>query len=179
VLDDDEYRDQRGQLNDERAAAQAAVQRAREHLAGVEEADGLKDAEEVLLRLLADVKAAAAGGLEQAPDLAALRTLLNDMFERVELIRAPGERVELIRAPGFGVGGPAARDATLGPVVGAGSDEDRLWLFPWVRGAFVAGLVPIDGEVAPGHFVVDAQVIRQAALPVESLSPTSRSPRSP
>jgi DNA invertase Pin-like site-specific DNA recombinase len=82
-------------LTNDLPGAREALQQAQEHVEKVEIAGGLADGEEVLLRHLGTLKAAVADGVERAPDLPALRTVLRDLFERIELIRWPG----------FGTGG--------------------------------------------------------------------------
>jgi hypothetical protein len=51
--------------------------------------ESLTDAEEALLHHLATLKASVAEGVEAAPNLPALRTVLRDLFEKIELIRWP------------------------------------------------------------------------------------------
>jgi len=89
VIDDDEYRRQRTGLLEERQAATAAVECARDRQAKVAEARPL-DAEEALLRRLADLRAAVVDGIGKAPDLNGLRRLLQELFVKIELIRWPG-----------------------------------------------------------------------------------------
>lgn len=95
ILDGEDYRDQRARLLEEDAAAQAALTRAQEQVQRAEAAGRFAGAEEPLLRHLGDLRTAVERGIENAPDLNALRTVLRDLFESIELIRWPG----------FGVGG--------------------------------------------------------------------------
>lgn len=158
-------------LTAELDGAQEALLRAQGHVTEVEQADDLRDAEEALLRLLADLRAAATGGLEHAPNLAALRTILLDMFERIDLVS--GGRL------------PAnlnACDGTLlvdhGSTVQSGSERLQLWL--WVRDDFIAGLLPADDKrLEAGYFADGAYAMRKVTLPPLQTSPTSRTQRSP
>lgn len=85
VLDDDDYRQQRSEVIEERDAAAAALKRAREHVAKIEDADGLQDAEEALLRRLASLRDQIVGGIDKAPDLPALRSIVGQLFSAIEL----------------------------------------------------------------------------------------------
>ncbi|HTX12805.1 MAG TPA: recombinase family protein [Solirubrobacteraceae bacterium] len=85
ILDDDEYREQRAEVEQELAAAQAAVEQAQRRAEAVEAAGAATDAEEAMLRHLADLKAAVAGKIEQAPDLAAVRATIGQLIESVTL----------------------------------------------------------------------------------------------
>ena len=86
VLDDEDYRQQREQVSGELDAAEAALQRARQHAEVVEREGASAEGEEVLLRHLAVVKRAVAEGAGRAPDLHALRNTLGELFESVELV---------------------------------------------------------------------------------------------
>ena len=85
-LDPADYADQRQELLSERHAAQQAMSRANAHVKALEAQGPLQDADEVLLRQLADLKTAVADGVANAPDLEALRTILRQLFARVELL---------------------------------------------------------------------------------------------
>jgi hypothetical protein len=96
VLDDD-YRQQRSRVLEERSGAQNAVLRARDNVQRAEMAGGLRDAEEALLRHLEDLKREVTEGFEQAPDLNALRNVIGMLFERVVLLPADHPWVRLQR----------------------------------------------------------------------------------
>src|SRR5204863_3145166 len=114
---------------------------------------GVGNEEEALLRLLAELRTAATGGLEHAPNLAALRTLLHDMFERIDLVRG-------LRVPAGAPTGDAELLVEHGPVIESDSPSLSLWL--WVRGSFIAGLLPHDlGDLEPGHFADGPLVVRK------------------
>jgi DNA invertase Pin-like site-specific DNA recombinase len=85
VLDDDDYRQQRVEVMEERDAAAAALKRAQEHVKRIEDADGLQDAEEALLRRLASLRDQIVGGIDKAPDLPALRSIVGQLFSAIEL----------------------------------------------------------------------------------------------
>lgn len=85
VIDDDDYRAQRAELLSEREAAENAVEQARVRVEAVEAAGAVSDAEAATLAHLADLKATVAGQVEHAPDLAATRTLIAQMIERVDI----------------------------------------------------------------------------------------------
>ena len=56
----------------------------------VEGNQSLPDGEETVLRHLSSLRAAVTEGIGQAPDINALRTILRDMFQHIELIASPG-----------------------------------------------------------------------------------------
>ena len=80
-----DWRELRADLDDSLAAAGAAVEQARARVEAVQVAGALTDAEAAMLAHLADLKAAVAGKVDQAPDLAALRTTIGQLIERVDL----------------------------------------------------------------------------------------------
>ena len=87
VIDDNEYRQQRDQLLAEQEGAQAALQRAQDHVAKTERTGVMGDAQQALLRHLATIKEAVADGVGRAPDLNALRNVIGTLFEKIELVR--------------------------------------------------------------------------------------------
>jgi site-specific DNA recombinase len=122
VLDDDDYREQWPEVQAERDAALAALQRAEEHASQTEDTGIVGDAEQILLDHLAALKRAVATGADAAHDLAALRNVIGQMFESVSLT-AWDEGIALA----FGDGaGPSARPRV--PVTGRG-----YWLLPKLR----------------------------------------------
>jgi len=80
-----EWREIRADLDESLAAAHAAVEQARARVQTVQDTRATTDAEEAMLAHLADLKATVAGSLDRAPDLAALRTLIGQVIERVDL----------------------------------------------------------------------------------------------
>jgi hypothetical protein len=87
-LDPADYAQQRAQLLEERDAAQAAVDRAREHSEQLATAPAMAGAEEAVLRHLANLRQVVIKGVSRAPDLNALRTILRQLFEEVLLLPA-------------------------------------------------------------------------------------------
>lgn len=160
----DDWSEQRPGLLADVDAAREAEQRLRERIAEREQAPSFGDAEEAWLQLTGRLRAAVRGGVEQAHDLAELRRLLHDIFERIELVRGAG----------FGRDVLAPSDAMLlerGPSVAAASGDATLFL--WVRAAWIAGLYPADIE--PGQFEDGVYVIRKAPAPSEMVSNTKNS----
>ena len=90
VLDDEDYRQQRAQVLAEQEGAQAALQRAQDHVAQTERTGVVGDAEQALLHQLQTVKDAVADGVGRAPNLNALRNVIGTLFESIELVRGPG-----------------------------------------------------------------------------------------
>jgi hypothetical protein len=82
-----QYAKREARLTDELGAARAAADQASAHVAQIEQNGPGGDAEGVLLDYLAEVNRAVAAGVEQAPNLHALRNVLAEMFESVQLIR--------------------------------------------------------------------------------------------
>jgi site-specific DNA recombinase len=87
-IEAEDWAEQRRELTAGVAAAQEAVERARAHLREVEQGGVPNDAEQLLLEHLAAIKQAVTDGVGAAPDLAALRNVIGQMFESVELVRA-------------------------------------------------------------------------------------------
>jgi hypothetical protein len=85
-----QYSAREARLTEELAAATNALERSRAHVETVEQDGVATDAEEVLLDHLAKLKRAVAEGVEEAPDLDALRNVIGEMFEAVHVIRHPG-----------------------------------------------------------------------------------------
>jgi site-specific DNA recombinase len=120
-LEAGDYSNQRTQLRDEQEAAMAALQRAQSHLTDLESTGGLQDAEEAVLRHLADLRAAIAEGIEQAPNLNALRTLLRRLFERV--IYLPEGHQWLTQVSAMRESGVQIKGAVLVPFLREGAIE--------------------------------------------------------
>jgi site-specific DNA recombinase len=87
VIDDAEYAEQTAELIAERDGARGAVERAQAHVEKVGEGIVPGDAEQALLDHLARLKRAVGEGVGAAPDLAAMRNVLGDLFEFVQLVR--------------------------------------------------------------------------------------------
>jgi hypothetical protein len=140
VLDDDDYREKRSQLLEERKGAQMALERATEHVQAVERAAPLSDAEEHVLRRLAELKRNMTEGVEQAPDLNALRNVIAQLFEKVMLL--PADHPYLTEVAGMKDSGPEL--------------EGGYYLVPFLR----------DETVEDG--ALDRITIRKAALALET-----------
>jgi site-specific DNA recombinase len=87
-LEAEDYASQRAQLLEERDAAQAAADRARDHADHLATAPATADAEEAVLRHLSNLRQAVIEGVSRAPDLNALRTILRQLFKEVLLLPA-------------------------------------------------------------------------------------------
>lgn len=87
VLDDNDYRSQREQVSGEPEAARAALERSQAHVERIEQTSVSTDAEQQLLDLLAAIKRAVADGVGRAPNLNALRNVIGQLFESVELVQ--------------------------------------------------------------------------------------------
>jgi hypothetical protein len=66
----------------------AAHEQAQEHVEAVGQGSVPGDAEQALLDHLAALKQAVSGGIDSAPDLHALRNIIAELFERIELVRS-------------------------------------------------------------------------------------------
>ncbi len=84
-IEADDWREQRPALTAELDAAREAAQRAKAHADQLQR-EGVPDAEQALLDHLTALKQAVAAGVDQAPDLAALRIVIAEMFESVEMV---------------------------------------------------------------------------------------------
>jgi site-specific DNA recombinase len=85
VINDEEYARQRAELDAEHDAAQAAVEQARYRVEGIKAVGATTDAEEALLRNMADLVRLVSGVIDEAMDVEALRTVIRQLFESVEL----------------------------------------------------------------------------------------------
>ena len=111
------------------------------------------DAEQALLAHLATVKEAVADGIGRAPDLNALRNVIGQLFESIELVRL---------SRGFGTGkgtgdgfGPWVENAVF-------NDRDEVYaLLPKLRWSAVD--FPLPGGSAGG----DARYVRRVDLPTD------------
>lgn len=139
VLDDDEYRSQVQEVESERQAAQAAVEQARTRVAAIEATGSTTDAEEALLRHLADLRQLVCGTVEQARDIEALRTVVRQLFERVTLVRWTWDTVDEIQAAGI----TAGRDGDLFLI-----PKPRAGVIDWAGfPKLTINQVPVPGEV--------------------------------
>ncbi|HVM46276.1 MAG TPA: recombinase family protein [Candidatus Thermoplasmatota archaeon] len=93
-----DYAEQAADLRAQRKGAESAVEQAKARVAQVHTQAPALDAEEALLRLLADLRAAVLDGIGKAPNLDATRTLLRWLFRRM-LYLAPGHT--WLDMPGF------------------------------------------------------------------------------
>jgi hypothetical protein len=87
-IEPEDWAEQRPSLTAELDAAREAVLRAQEHAQQTEQGGTPGDAEQALLDHLAALKQAVAAGVDEAPDLAALRNVIGQMFESVLVARA-------------------------------------------------------------------------------------------
>lgn len=135
VIDDAEYARQKADLDVERSGALAAAERAQAHADRIERMGGVGgDAEQALLEHLGKLKRAVGDGASTAPDLAALRNVIGDLFQEVQLVLG-GEYPEAI-ADGvipWHDNVPAVADG-----------DDRYWLLLVLRTAAVD-----DGTLKP------------------------------
>jgi hypothetical protein len=90
-LEPADYRGQAADLREERAAAAAALERAREHAAQLSERGPALDAEAEMFRRMADLRAAIVDGVRDAAGLNGLRRLLAHMFEAVYYMPVDGD----------------------------------------------------------------------------------------
>ena len=136
------------------------MNRAREHVGLIESDGGPGDAEQELLDHLAALKAAVASGVGGAPDLAALRNIIGDLFVIGDLFA----EVRLVRSGSFPQGPPIA-DGMIPwhhDDVGVADGEDRYWLLLTLRWSAVdretlkpigqAMPVPAAQSYPPGFF---------------------------
>jgi site-specific DNA recombinase len=121
-----QYTAREARLSGELEGARNALERTRDHADQLDSGAVPGDAEQALLDHLAALKAAASGQAGAAPDLAALRNVIGDMFEYVQLVRA-GE----LPPSGAPTGGlmPIEGDVPTPPRV----DGGRYWLLAPLR----------------------------------------------
>jgi DNA invertase Pin-like site-specific DNA recombinase len=86
TIDARQYAKREARLTDELTGARAARDQAREHAESASNGPPGGDPEQELLDHLATLKAAVADGVEHAPNLNALRNVLAELFDRVELV---------------------------------------------------------------------------------------------
>jgi hypothetical protein len=123
-----QYSAREARLAGELEGARNALQRARDHADQVEQSGAVPgDAEQAVLKHLAALKAAASGQAGAAPDLNALRNVIGDMFEYVQLVRA-GDLLPPASAPTGGLM-PIEGDVPTPPRV----DGGRYWLLAPLR----------------------------------------------
>jgi hypothetical protein len=84
TLDAERWQRLDDRLRGEQQAAEALLSRLRDQEAQIV-GSGLEDAEEVVLRRFADLRAAVSGEIASAQDVAELRAVLTRLFERFEL----------------------------------------------------------------------------------------------
>jgi site-specific DNA recombinase len=82
-----EWRDLRADLEDSLGGARGAVEQAHARVKTIEVVGALSDAQDAMIDRLAVMREAVAGRVAAAPDLAALRNLIRQLFERVEFVR--------------------------------------------------------------------------------------------
>jgi site-specific DNA recombinase len=84
-IEPEDWAEQRSALAGELEAAHEAVKRAQDHVGRLEH-EAMPDAEQALLAHLAALKQAVAAGVDQAPDLSALRNVIGQMLSSVDLV---------------------------------------------------------------------------------------------
>jgi hypothetical protein len=100
-----QYSKREDRLTGELEGAKAALEQARVSVRQMERAGPVGDAEQELLDRLATLKAAVAGGVAEAPDLPALRNVIAQMFDSIDLVRCrKTEGVYVIEAPARAAG---------------------------------------------------------------------------
>jgi site-specific DNA recombinase len=90
VLDDDNYRLQHTQVSGELEAARAALERSQAHVEWIEQTGVSGDAEQQFLDKLATLKRDVADDVSRAPNLNAMRNVIGQLFESVELAEWKG-----------------------------------------------------------------------------------------
>jgi hypothetical protein len=88
----DDWHDFRGELEEERAGAGAAVERAREQVTAAASSPALSEEQ---LHLLSQLREFKLGKLEVAPDLNATRTLLRQLYRALVLVTLPSGKTAL------------------------------------------------------------------------------------
>jgi len=133
----------KARLADELEGAKRALQRAQEHVHETEEAGLLGDAEQVLLDHLAALKRAVTAQAGAAPDLAALRNVIGQMFEAVQLVAWEDGSHPLY-------GHDDLANASPRPRLAVKADGQRYWLFPKLRWSAVdTGTFKPTGQEIP------------------------------
>ena len=166
IIEAIDYKDQREGLLAEQAAADAQVARLQERTVEVED-----DCSEEVLQTLSDLRAALLGGIENAPDLPALRTLLRQLFESVTYW--PVERwSEALVIPGTSEGINVGQHVYAGQAV----------LIPALRRSSIAGYPgdPLDTQPTIQKAALDLPVVSESTRPqchpaVFPATPTSSS----
>jgi site-specific DNA recombinase len=138
VISDAEYKRQRVDLDAEREAAQAALEQRQRRVEQIESAGATTDAEEALLRHLADLHRLVSGTVDQARDIEALRTVIRTLFERVTLIHWSLEDLDEIK----GAGVPVGEGLYLIPKL-----REGVWDMDCVSGTLTINQVPVPGEL--------------------------------
>lgn len=111
-------------LTEERAGARAALDQAQSTAESASNGPSAgDDPEQELLDHLAALKAAVADGVEHAPNLNALRNVLADLFERVQLVKGD-DLSPLSMYAGEG----------MAPLDDLPAAREGLWLVPILRG---------------------------------------------
>ena len=117
VINDADYQRQTDQLRDELAGAQHALTQAKDRVVKINAAGATTDAEEALLRHLADLKQLVLSTVDQARDIEGLRTVIRQLFASVEL--CPPERPFGHGAKGEHIASDAVTDEEGDPMIGS------------------------------------------------------------
>lgn len=130
-IEAEDWSEQRPQLTAELDAAREAAQRAREHVQRVEQGRVPGDAEQVLLDHLATIKRAVGEGIGDAPDLPALRNVIAELFEEVQLVDDMGwPRLDRLQQH-------PSKSAILALTGAHPNVEGGYWLLPVLRGSAI------------------------------------------
>jgi site-specific DNA recombinase len=89
VIDDAEYARQRSDLDGKLAGAREQLEQARAHVEQIRTTTVTTDAEEELLRHLADLRALVSDTVEEARDPESMRAVLRQLFASVRLVKYP------------------------------------------------------------------------------------------
>jgi hypothetical protein len=129
-IDGRQHAKREGRLTDELDGARAALQRTQDHAQRIDRSGPVGDAEQIVLELLTRLKQAASAKAGAAPDLPALRNIIGDLFEFVQIVRRADQWSGMPPMDGP-TGGfiPFEGDVPAHPEV----DDARYWLMTSLR----------------------------------------------
>jgi len=149
-----EWLDLRTEIESERAAARAAVERLRGQEAQIHASVELRDVELDVLEHLADLRRAVAGGIRDTTDVDAIRAVLGRVFSHFELVQVAGEP--------FG-----DEERGFASDLGLSVSDGTYWLEPHVRPQF------LERYAEQGRDKQLWPVIRRVALPTRGVNTDS------
>ena len=137
-----QYSGRQARLSDELTGATNALSHAVAHTQRLEQDEPVGDTEQMLLDLLARLKQAASAQADAAPDLPALRNLIGDMFESIQMVRSGEWPPAAGPIEGFT---PFEGDVPASPQV----EDGRYWLLTSLRWSAVdtGTFKPIGHEI--------------------------------